>query len=240
MNNRPLFSFCFCAGTVVLASFSIASSLNGAPLVYHYEGEIAETWNLGGPPPSQFTQVFQPGRTWTLDFVIDPDARNQSAFSTIGWYPQAGTSLSFNLANGLYVGSIAQGVVTVQVNDNDVNGTPLDDLYVNASVSDAQQMQLPSVAGLRVLCFDTWLDDPSATAFNSTRIPTLMSPSSFDFGSYQYCSFFMDWSATGDYSGAWYRVMSKIDSLTIIPEPGIENLLLFTAALLWLARRKLT
>src|SRR6267378_6737732 len=83
---------------------SVGTRSKAADVTYHYEGAITSILNLGGPtPPAQLATLFRPGMAWTLDFTYNAQAPDLSPLNpNIGFYPNAGRSLTFNCGNGLY------------------------------------------------------------------------------------------------------------------------------------------
>jgi hypothetical protein len=206
--------------SLILMGLVIAARVsNASTLTYHLEGTFSGILTLGSVPcPAALSNQFSPGQTWTLDYTCDSQAQDMNPSSpNIGYYPNGGLGLTLNVGGGTYFGAVSGGVLAIYVYDNFVNGTAYDELTLSAQSlnnASAQQVQFPTIAGLRVLAIETDLRDDTATALSSDQLPSALTLDGFAGR-----TFFMDW-AVNDYNGTFYRVLGTVESVAVIPEPG--------------------
>src|SRR5262249_51966454 len=106
----------FSIGIFVLLSGDSRS--NAVDIIYHYEGTITEILNIGAPsgPPVEWTTLFQIGRTFTVDFIVDADTPDSTPeYPNFGKYLNSGRNVAFNLENGLYRGTLSGDGIHVSI-----------------------------------------------------------------------------------------------------------------------------
>lgn len=221
----------FCVGIFVFLSGDSRS--NAIDIIYHYEGTITEVVNIGAPagPPAEFTALFQPGLTWTLDFTVDAEAPDSNPqYPDDGRYLSAGRSVAFKLDNGLYSGTLSGDAIDVNTalyGYGNRFGAPDE---INMSVSTiylppggSQQVHFPAIGDLQFTDLGVQLKDPTNLVLQNDALPTSLSgmPNGL---------FNIDWSPNGGFY--FYRANGTISrQIAIISGPAVTrsgNILTFS------------
>jgi hypothetical protein len=216
----------------IFVLLSGGSRSNAVDIIYHYEGTITEIVNIGAPsgPPVEWTTLFQLGRTFTVDFIVNADTPdNNSQYPNFGKYLNAGRSVAFSLEHGLSSGILSGAAIDVNVGlygYRNPFGAP-DQINMSLSTiylppGGTQQVHFPAIGNLQLTDLGVQLKDPTNLVLHNDALPTSLS-------GMQNGTFDIDWSPNGGFY--FYRASGTLNHQIAVTGPTVTrsgNILTFT------------